>query len=372
MTQAPTYEIIMTTADSRKDNSTDTQESASVPLQVSRRDRHRSVIVSAAADGIVVVDHRGIILMCNPAASELLGHSEEQLVGQPFGHPIMVTEPTELELALPDGGHRVVEVRATTTVMEEATVYVAALRDITQRRQDEQALHSALDEQTTAVAVAAHQLDNPLSAICLMVHRLRVGRTSLSEEEQARILDFIAESTEHLQTLLHRYTTVTRIDAQGAHPTAGALPLLDAILQRLSVFGEHSHDVCLNCDRDLAVLTDPVDFSEMLGNYLDNALSYGRPPFEISVTKRGEAADVRVVDHGPGVPESFTNRLFERFSRAATDGQGSGLGLWIVRHLARAHGGDAWYEPRPGGGSCFCLRLRLARTEEDETGRHRP
>ena len=102
----------------------------------------------------------------------------------------------------------------------------------------------------------------------------------------------------------------------------------------------------------------------MLGNYLDNALTHGRPPVEIRATERDEVVEIRVSDCGPGVPESFVPRLFDRFARVAAPGsahrqEGTGLGLWIVATFATANGGAAWYEPGPR--SAFCLRLPIAR-----------
>ena len=98
----------------------------------------------------------------------------------------------------------------------------------------------------------------------------------------------------------------------------------------------------------------------MLSNYVDNALTYGKEPVEIVAAEKDGWAVIEVTDHGPGVPRSFEPLLFERFARAPEaerKAAGIGLGLWIVRMLAQANGGEAWYEPRAGGGSRFVLRL---------------
>jgi signal transduction histidine kinase len=92
----------------------------------------------------------------------------------------------------------------------------------------------------------------------------------------------------------------------------------------------------------------------------------------VRVAERDCWIEVRVCDGGPGVPEEFRPHLFERFSRGpdtARQAQGSGLGLWIVRSLARANGGDALYEPGESGGSCFGLRLPQARPAWSGVGR---
>jgi signal transduction histidine kinase len=315
-----------------------------------RGNANRALVVSAAADGIVVVDRQGIILLCNPAAADLLGRPDDELVGTPLGFPLAANEPAERDLTLPDGRTRTVAVRATETTLEGTRVHVVALHDITQRRRAERQLHLALDQQATAVAVAAHQLDNPLSAISLLVHRLRSNEPPLTADEKVEMLDVIADRTTYLQTLLRKYLTASRIDRGCGDQSPQPMRLLDALLRRLADFPEKAQDVNLSCDPQLSVLADPVEFSEMVGNYLDNAFTHGRPPVEVSATRHGDSVDIRVCDKGPGVPAAFADRLFERFH-----GQGTGLGLWIVRQLAEAHGGQAWYERSPC--DCFCLRL---------------
>src|SRR5205085_4346750 len=93
-------------------------------------------------------------------------------------------------------------------------------------------------------------------------------------------------------------------------------------------------------------------------NYVTNAVLHGQPPIRIVSTATPAGIEVRVVDSGPGVPADFVDDLFGRFHRApGTTSPGSGLGLYIVRGLARAMGGDAWYEHAAAGGACFAFRL---------------
>jgi signal transduction histidine kinase len=81
----------------------------------------------------------------------------------------------------------------------------------------------------------------------------------------------------------------------------------------------------------------------------------------IEATRVGDMVEVRVLDHGPGVPPEFVSRLFGKFARAATPAtraqKGTGLGLSIVRGLAEANGGQVHYEPNVPNGSCFVVEL---------------
>ena len=93
----------------------------------------------------------------------------------------------------------------------------------------------------------------------------------------------------------------------------------------------------------------------MLRNLLENAKRHGTPPIEVRVSRTGGGAEMAVCDHGAGVPEDERERVFDPFYRAGT-GQGSGLGLALVRQIARRHGGEARTR-----GSCFIVVLPLKR-----------
>jgi signal transduction histidine kinase len=321
------------------------------------------VIVSVSADGIVAVDGQGIVRLCNPAAAELFARSAQDLVGAPFGFPIVAGAATEIDLVLPGGGRRVVEMRVTVTTLEGEPLYVAALRDVTRRSHTEGELAAALDRQNVAVSIAAHELHNPLAAISVLVDLLRDHLVALAEEQKADIVDRIADRTARLQGLVRKLLTASTIDAKGASARVERVTVLEVILERLGELDRRSKDVRLSCSAELVALVDRKEFAAMLDNYLENALAYGRPPIDVSVCGYEDRVDVRVCDHGAGVPKDFVPRLFERFSREPRvdrETEGTGLGLWIVRRLAQGNGGDAWYETGENGGACFCLRLRQA------------
>jgi signal transduction histidine kinase len=98
----------------------------------------------------------------------------------------------------------------------------------------------------------------------------------------------------------------------------------------------------------------------LVRNLLENAARHGAPPVEASVHASGGQARVRVCDRGPGVPEDERERIFAPFyrpsSRPSAD-VGSGLGLALVREIARRHGGEVRCQGRDGGGTCFEVEL---------------
>jgi signal transduction histidine kinase len=326
-------------------------------------DEAGQVVLSASADGIVAIDENGCIRVCNPAAEKLFERSAGELVGSKFGFPIAGSKTTEIELMVPGGGTRVVEMRVSTTILDNEHLYVAVLRDVTHRRQEAEELEAALDRGHSMVAVASHELRNPLATIAVLAETLRDPLAALSDDEKKAIAGRIADRVTYLQALARKFLTASKIEARPQHARPRCVPVLELILERLAEFDGRSEDVHVSCRPDLTAYVDRGEFSEMIANCLENAFLHGFPPIKVTAIEDHGWVVVRVHDSGPGVPREFVPRLFERFSRAPgaeQNAEGSGLGLWIVRSLAQANGGDAVYEPGRDGGACFCLRLREA------------
>lgn len=327
-----------------------------------RRTIADEAIISATADGIVAVGEDGRIRVCNPAAEELFGRPAAQLMGTEFGYPIVSGDASEVELMLPGKGKRIVEMRVAGTVLDGERLHVAALRDVTRRRRIEQDLEEALERQYTTAALVAHELRNPLAAIRTLTDLLRDDGVLLTDDQRTEIADRIADRTVHLQALVGKLLSASRIDVGAARPRQ-RVPVLELTLERLAEFGPRSAEVRVCCDPRLSAYVNRAELSEMLVNLLENAFAYGRPPIGMRVTEHGGRIEIKVDDAGPGVPPGFVPRLFNRFTRdPGVEGrtEGSGLGLWIVRSLARANGGDVCYEPGDRGGACFRLDLPSA------------
>jgi signal transduction histidine kinase len=120
----------------------------------------------------------------------------------------------------------------------------------------------------------------------------------------------------------------------------------------------------VTCPAELVAVVDPAHLTRILDNYLGNAFKYGEPPVCIEVERVGDFVELRVRDHGPGVPPEFVSRLFTKFGRLDTPTtratQGTGLGLSIVKALAEANHGDVRYQQDEPKGGCFVVRLPAA------------
>ena len=120
----------------------------------------------------------------------------------------------------------------------------------------------------------------------------------------------------------------------------------------------------MTCAPELVAVVDPAHLTRILDNYVGNAVKYGDPPICIEAELVGDFVELRVRDHGPGVPPELVPRLFTKFDRGDTPAtratHGTGLGLSIVKGLAEANHGDARYQRNEPNGGCFVVRLPAA------------
>jgi signal transduction histidine kinase len=152
--------------------------------------------------------------------------------------------------------------------------------------------------------------------------------------------------------------TVSRIEAGALDTRAEVVKVRGALDEIVEEFGRPAPEIVVRAD-DVAALVDPDHLHRIVANFVGNAMKYGSPPVELEAHADGQWVEIRVRDHGNGIPDELIPRLFGKFARGESSASlgGTGLGLSIVQGLARANGGDAWYEPNDPSGSCFAVRL---------------
>lgn len=219
----------------------------------------------------------------------------------------------------------------------------------------------ALDEmKSDFVAMVSHELKTPLTSILGYSSTMLRYWDDLPDGDRQEYVRTIDRQSHRLARLVSDLLEMSRIEAGYLEPDLQDVDLAAAVATLLTAYDE-PEDTTVAIDHGLAVRADPDHLQQMLTNYYDNARKYGAAPLRIEAVRAGDDVVIAVCDRGAGVPEDFVPRLFGKFAQASTgsrrEGTGTGLGLSIVRGLARAAGGDAWYEPGPVGGSRFCVRL---------------
>lgn len=214
------------------------------------------------------------------------------------------------------------------------------------------------------LSAVTHNLRTPLASIKAAASTLRSPRSRLDDADRAELLDTIYDETERLERLVTNILELSRIRAGALEVHRQQVALADlaqAAVRRLRPLAR-AHRVRLDIGREVPDVEVDVEMMEQVfGNLLENALRYAPPGSEILVAAAcgRDGIEVRVADHGPGVPETEREHIFEEFVRvdARPDSTGTGLGLAIVRSLVTAHGGRVWCEETDGGGATFGFTL---------------
>ncbi|MER7273206.1 PAS domain S-box protein [Dactylosporangium sp. NPDC000244] len=207
------------------------------------------------------------------------------------------------------------------------------------------------------IGMLGHELGNPLAAILGYTEIASDSWSALGEGMRTKVVEGISRQAHRLDGIVQEVLTMVRSEAGTLHAKRVPTPLRGQIAHALANTGAEGVPVR---GPDAAALADPVQLQQILTNLLSNAAKYGGGATAVRVRLGEGRVRVAVEDRGPGVPEEFRNRLFERLARAERDAakvRGTGLGLYIVRNLAQANGADVHYEPNPDGGSVFVLDL---------------
>jgi signal transduction histidine kinase len=204
--------------------------------------------------------------------------------------------------------------------------------------------------QRTLLASASHELRTPLT-------RIRVAIELLGGEERPELRDRVSKDIAELDELIGELLLASRLARLEELEQTSEVDLLALLAEEGARTGAEVSG------EPLRIQADPRMLRRLVRNLLENARRYGAgSTVEASVLPLGEAgARLRVADRGPGVPEAERERVFEPFYRpggARESADGVGLGLALVRQIARHHAGDARCLAREGGGTCVEVDLR--------------
>src|SRR6476660_9719301 len=204
-------------------------------------------------------------------------------------------------------------------------------------------IESLVNAHKMLLANASHELRTPLA-------RIRLG-LELAAADPARKAELESDIAE-LDQLVDEILLVSRLDA-----TEQLDVREDVDLAALAAEECARYDDCSLEAKPVTVSGDPMLLRRMIRNLIENAKLHGQPPIEVTVANEDGRTVLNVLDHGPVIAEEARERLFSPFYRSpgSCARKGSGLGLALVRQIARRHGGDVVYDP--GRGSSFTVSL---------------
>jgi PAS domain S-box-containing protein len=373
----------------------DRSEQVRADRMLAETSRQYRLLAENASDVVFMAGSDRRIVWIAPSVTAALGWDPEELVGTQLadlfrpdykiasardrvelytkGHNVSPEGGLLFELRTKSGDYRWMSGHEHALADPEGTPLgvVAGLRDVNdlvKAREEAQGLSEALktsnDSLRDFVAVASHDLRSPLVTIGGFTTILADNWATLSDEARLKQLGAIQRGVDRLSRLTNDLLTSAKIEGAAEQTRPEHIRLATALASYLEANREELGTVGVTCPAELVAVVDPAHLTRILDNYLGNAFKYGEPPICIEAERVGDFVELRVRDHGPGVPPEFVSRLFTKFDRADTPAtratQGTGLGLSIVNALAEANHGDASYQQNEPNGGCFVVRLPAA------------
>jgi PAS domain S-box-containing protein len=354
-------------------------------LDRERRLAEQAKLLDMASDAVIVTDSRNVIMSWNTGAERMYGFTREEAVGRDMGELVAVEDGSSREerfaQVLQGSGywqgdlvhHRADGSRLTVfsrwSASRDALDGVRVLKintDITERREVER----MKDE---FIAVVNHELRTPLTAILGSLELLLEYPPGEMGPEPRELIEMSHRSTARLSRLVNDVLDIEKI-ASGKmtyrREEVGVAEIVrdsvDCVRGELERYGVRVECKGLSEDATVRVMADRDRLVQVITNLLSNAVKFSPRGETVTLDTGMRAGRVRisVADRGPGIPEEFAERIFQRFAQAETPmsrtKQGTGLGLAICKGIMTAMGGDIGYESVVGRGATFHIELPAA------------
>ncbi|BCJ92239.1 hypothetical protein IZ6_29740 [Terrihabitans soli] len=229
------------------------------------------------------------------------------------------------------------------------------------------------------IATVSHELRTPLTAIMAPIGILAGGAGGNLPESVRRMLTIAHGNCRRLVRIVNEILDMEKIEAGKMEFDLKPVDVLDLVRQAIEAnqgfADEFDVRLCLDPSATEGMtVSDPERLTQVISNLLSNAAKFSPPGSEVLVTVRtnGHSIRISVRDRGPGIPSTYKERIFEKFVQVnATDRRekgGTGLGLSIAKQIVTQLGGDIGFEPAPGGGTIFSIRLPMHSVQQRLAG----
>jgi PAS domain S-box-containing protein len=352
-----------------------------------------AAIVESSHDAIISKDLNSVIMTWNSGAMRLFGYTAEEAIGRPITM-LMPPERVNEEPGILERirhGERIdhyetvrcckdgtlVDISLSVSPLRDANGKVVGAskiaRDITERKQAEQALLEADRRKNEFLATLAHELRNPLAPIRNSLNILRLSRGDDPAAE--RVLEMMERQVNHMVRLVDDLLEVSRITTGKIElrlePVEIASVIRSAVETSRPLIDEAGHQLATKIPPEpLTVEGDAVRLSQSVANLLNNAAKYTEPGGQIwlTVSRAGDQVSISVRDTGIGISADLLPHVLEMFMRTdpakRRSASGLGIGLGLVKRLVEMHGGRVEVKSAgEGQGSEFTIRLPLSRRQ---------
>ncbi len=353
-----------------------------------QRVRDRAMLQSLG-EGFIATDEYGYIISVNPAALEMLGYSQRELVGkwyikavtakhedgslvEPIDRPMTQAVSTGkpvakvINFSCKDGTEFPAFVTVSPVILRGKPVgAVEVFRDITRDRD----LDKAKDE---FVSLASHQLRTPAAGVKAFASMLLDGYGGMVTPKQREFLQQIYDSNERQLRIVEDLLSVARVDSGRmtlSRSEVNISELVDQVVNEMAIpiSGKNQQLIVKTPEKPVVIEADGEKLKMVVDNLISNASKYtpngGAITVEVEVVR--SKLNITVTDTGVGISKEELPGLFKKFSRIenelSAEVGGTGLGLYLAERIVRLHGGNIGVSSQPGKGSRFTLKLPLSR-----------
>ena len=349
-------------------------------------------IIESAQDPFIGMDLQGRITDWSSQAEVLFGWEREEVLGRSAaelllpsryagslelalaefartGSSRLLNRPIERTLVDRHGRELSVELRVGLVSTGQERFFTAFVHDISQRRE----VARMKDE---FISTVSHELRTPLTAIYGSLNLLASGAAGELPQEARQLLAISQESTERLIRLINDLLDLEKISSGKIEYRIQAQPLAPLVEQAVRDMQPFAESLRVRIVPDLranpVVAVDADRIVQVCVNLLSNAAKFSPPDAEVRVTLDvvDGRARIGVVDHGPGVPPEFGDRVFDRFAQADSSHRrakgGPGLGLAICHSIVEAHAGRLGFTSEPDVRTEFFVELPLPAADQNE------
>ena len=332
-------------------------------------------VLGYVADGVFLVDAKGVVRLWNPAAEAITGVPAEAVLGRPVEEVILGWEALAQAVSIASAPASST-CPATTLPVElqgrelwlsvagvnfaEGTVY--AFRDLTEERRLEEL-------KADFIATVSHELRTPIAAVHGAVKTLE-REDGVTEDLRRALFTIISDQSERLVDLVDDILLTSQVDSGRLVLASEQVDVSDVARGVIEAARTHApEELSLELVAPpsvAAVAADRDKLRQVLANLVGNAIKYspGTGRIEVQLEPRRTHLRIAVRDEGIGIPQPEQQRIFEKFYRlypnTSRGVSGTGLGLYICRELVRRMGGSIWVESSGGSGSTFFVELPLA------------
>ncbi|MDD5509187.1 MAG: ATP-binding protein, partial [Bacteroidales bacterium] len=374
-------------------------------------------LVENLPDIIAIYDSKGIVRFANRAALNIMGSSVSKVIGEPilsfvadyqrsYVEKMMEARlsgvqltPYEVDIMTGRGEIITAILQAVPIRYREEPVVLVLMTDITERKQAEQRLleaHRDLEKKVAErtwelseanlhlqeldklkslfIASMSHELRTPLNSIIGFTGIIVKGLAGEINAEQKKQLGMVQDSARHLLALINDVIDISKIEADKIEAGVVTFNLADVIRDVKNTYSLSAQDrgLILNIEipGPITVTSDDRRIKQIIMNLVSNAIKFtDEGSVDLTVEQKGTVVEIRVRDTGIGIRKEDLEQLFRPFGRVAVPGrlvEGTGLGLYLSKKLARFLGGDITTESEPYKGSVFTFSFPITYEKQED------